>query len=215
MLSSSVPLEPERVFAELDACLPLDARLVCDIGNAMAYVAHYLRLRGSQQLLIPLGFACMGQAAGIALGAAHADPQRPVIALIGDAAFAMGGFEVHTAVEYPRQHVGSLGPVFIVLNNSGNGMVEAGVRAQFGRDSAIDTGRYRTPLNIRQIARGLGARAIRVREPGELASALAWALLPDAGPSVIEVVLARDAQPPMGSRIDTLIGFGKARAQTP
>jgi acetolactate synthase I/II/III large subunit len=54
----------------------------------------------------------MSYARAGALGA----PGRHAVALVGDAAFAMNGFEVHTAVD---EH---LPIIWVVLNNNGHGI---------------------------------------------------------------------------------------------
>ena len=49
-----------------------------------------------------------------------AAPDKPVVAVLGDGAFAMHGLEVHTAVEY------DLPIIYIVINNGAHGMVYNG-----------------------------------------------------------------------------------------
>lgn len=203
-------LSAPALFQELQACLPDRALVVSDIGNCMAYAIHHLVLSATQDFMINLGYACMGHAPAAAFGAHVAEPDRPVIALIGDAAFAMGGFEIHTAVEHPRQRSCMGGPVMIVLNDGGNGMVDAGARAQFGPDHGIDTGTFACALDIASIASGFGARTAVVRRPGELRVALERALLPGQPPTVIEVKLSRGHMPPMGARVQTLKHFAGA-----
>ncbi|WP_031517378.1 thiamine pyrophosphate-dependent enzyme [Streptomyces sp. NRRL F-5123] len=110
---------------------------------------------------------------------------RPVVAVVGDAAFAMGGMEIHTAAEL------GLAVVWIVLNNSGNAMVANLQNLLFGRESGA---LYTHPLDAAAIARGLGARAALVRTLGEFASALDDALHSNA-PFVIDARVDGDEMP--------------------
>jgi acetolactate synthase-1/2/3 large subunit len=207
--ASALPMHPQRALAELQACLPDDAIVVCDIGNTMAEALHGLQIRGRQRFMLNLGLACMGHSVAAALGAHMAEPSAPVVAILGDAAFAMGGFEVHTAVEYadPRRSRG--GPVYVVMNNGGNRMVDWGVRAQYGEHSGIDTGVYRHALDVSRIAAGLGASAIRISRPEELGPAVLAGWSPGRGPTVIDLDIDPDAEPPMGERIKTLVGYSQ------
>lgn len=187
-------LKPQAVLRELSAALPRDAMLFVDNGTIRTWCGQYLPALSPGSFFVNMGMASMGWATAAVVGAKLARPERPAVALVGDAAFAMNGMEVHTAVEL------GLPVTWVVLNNGGHGMIYHGERAQFG-------GKFRSSvfgraLDVAGIARGLGARAERVRAPGELAAALACA--PDDGPLVLDVVADLSEAPPMGARVRAL-----------
>jgi acetolactate synthase I/II/III large subunit len=199
---TSMPLKPQRVIHELQEAMPPDALLFVDIGNVMAWAIHYLQVTEPGMFQINLGLASMGHAVAASIGAKLAVPGRPVIALVGDAAFAMNGMEVHTAVE------NEVPVIWVVMNNGGHGMVMHGERLQFG--GKFETGRFRRPLNIAQIAAGLGARTAVIDRPGHFGRALAEAL--KAGePTVLDVRVDAQSMPPMAMRIETLDRFFAGR----
>jgi acetolactate synthase-1/2/3 large subunit len=140
----------------------------------------------------------MGHGVAACIGGKMAAPDRPVVALVGDAAFAMNGMEVHTAVE------NDVPVIWVVMNNGGHGMVHAGEMLQFkGRFS---TSLFKHPLNVAQIAEAVGAPSFRVERPGETERALALALA-SRRPSVLDVRIDPDILPPTGMRLATLEKF--------
>ncbi len=198
MEDESLPLKPPRLMRELQDVLPEDALLFVDIGNAMAWAIHYLTLARPHSFVANMGFASMGHAVAAAVGGKLAAPERPVLCIAGDAAFAMNGFEVHTAVE------AGAAVVWIILNNGGHGMVYHGERAQFG--GKFVSSRFGTRLDLAGAARAMGALGLRVERPGELAGALGLALR-SGRPAVIDAAVDLETPPPTARRFQTLNRF--------
>lgn len=199
--SESVPLLPQRVVAELRRALPADAILFVDIGNVMAWALHYYTVREPGGFFINMGFGSMGHGVAAAIGGKLAAPGRPVVALVGDAAFAMNGLEVHTAVE------NDVPVVWVVLNNGGHGMVHLGETQQF--QGRFNTSLFRRRLNVAQIADAVGALSYVAEKPGDTEKALAAALAAQR-PAVIDVRVDPGAVPPTGMRLATLEKFFSA-----
>lgn len=174
--SDASPLAPPRLIAELRAALPEDAMLFVDTGNASLWAGHYFEARAPGTYFIDMGLAAMGSSVAGVIGGALAAPGRKAVALTGDAAFAMHGFEVHVAVEL------GLPIVWIVLDNAGHGMIQQGERLAFGEDQGFYGFTHR--IDAAAVARGLGARGLDVSTVPELVAALAEALHA-SGPTVI------------------------------
>lgn len=198
MDSAQTPIKPQRLMKDLGAALPQDALIFTDIGNHMAWAFHYLRLNNPNSFHHCLGFASMGYGTSAVIGAKLGNPNRPVIALVGDACFAMNGMELHTAVE------NNLPIVWIVHNNGGHGMVYHGEKVQFG--NRFHYSMFRIPIDFCQLARSLGAASIRVTKPGELTQAVHEALSRN-GPVLIDAIVDPEEGPPVGSRIKALDKF--------
>ena len=119
-----------------------------------------------------------------AFGAAMAFPGRQVIALCGDGRFTMGGLgDLLTQVQRKARVVN------VIINNGTLDFVnleqqEAGI-VPFGTEF--------TNPDFSQVATALGARGIRVEEPGDLRAALQTALAHTDGPVVLDVVVDRYA----------------------
>ncbi|MBK6920805.1 MAG: thiamine pyrophosphate-binding protein [Deltaproteobacteria bacterium] len=197
--SDAVPVTPQRWRVELNAVLPEDAVVFSDIGGHMLFNVHDLCIREQQRFVLNLGFGSMGHGTAAPIGAALAEPQRPIIAIIGDACFAMQGMELLTAVEY------DIPVVWIVENNQMHGITWFGSQL-VGAGEPLDAVRNRRPVDIAGIARAMGLHAWVVERPRELGPAVREAL---AGrhPAVIEVRVAAEIAPPLGPRAQVIAGF--------
>jgi acetolactate synthase-1/2/3 large subunit len=164
----------------------------------MAWALHYFQARRPNGFFINMGFGCMGHGVAAAIGGKLAAPERAVISLTGDAAFAMNGMEVHTAVE------NDIPVIWVVMNNGGHGMVRMGEKVQF--HNKFDTSSFHKPLSIFRMAESVGAAAYHAERPGEVERFLREALA-SKRPSVIEVMVDHDVTPPMGMRLQTLEKF--------
>ena len=200
----SVPLKPQRVVAELRRALPDDAILFVDIGNVMAWAIHYFEVRRPGSFFLNMGFGSMGHGVAAAIGGKLAAPSRPVVALVGDAAFAMNGTEVHTAVE------NDIPVVWVVQNNGGHGMVHLGETMQF--KGKFHTALFKKPIDVVQMAQALGALAFKAERPGDVEKFVAMGLAANR-PTVIDARIDRDAMPPAAVRLETLERFFNKTAE--
>jgi acetolactate synthase-1/2/3 large subunit len=198
MEAEAVPLKPQRVVAEMRRALPDDAILFVDIGNVMAWGLHYFTVREPGTFYINMGFGSMGHGVAGVIGGKLAAPGRAVAALVGDAAFAMNGMEVHTAVE------NDIPVVWVVMNNGGHGMVHMGETLQF--KGKFNTSLFRRPLEVASMAEAMGALAFRAERPGEVEAAVREGLRARR-PTVVEARIDPEAVPPTAIRIETLERF--------
>lgn len=186
LITAERPLKPQRLVVEMRKVLPEDALLFVDIGNSIIWAGHYFTCNTPLTYHLGLGYGSMGTAVAGAIGGKLAAPDRPVVALVGDGAFAMNGFEVHTAVE------NNIPVVWVVLNNFGHGMVSHGERMVFGSD--LGSSLFRARLDVCGIARSMGAEAVRVESASEFRVALERALQA-SGPVVIDAIVDPDEVP--------------------
>jgi len=122
----------------------------------------------------------MANAAPNAFGAQLAYPGRQTIALCGDGGFTMLGLgDLATQVQRKAR------VVQIILNNElldfvNIEMQEAGL-VPFGVE-------FKNP-NFAKVAEAMGAKGIRIEEPGDVRAGLAAALAHKGGPVVVDVVV--------------------------
>ncbi len=88
----SFPLKPQRVVADARAALGRHDIVLADTGAVKMWMA---RLYPTYE---PNGLSTMGFALPGAIGAKLAEPQRRVLAAVGDGAFLMNSQEIETAV---------------------------------------------------------------------------------------------------------------------
>ncbi|MFE5947488.1 thiamine pyrophosphate-binding protein [Streptomyces sp. NPDC056480] len=184
---------------ELNDALPSNSIVFSDIGGHMLFNIQHLRIRGDQRFIINMGFGSMGHGTVAPIGAAVGCPDRPVIAIVGDACFTMNGMDLLTA----REH--DISAVWIVENNQSHGISYHGSRMVNG-GRAMQCIINDKELGISAIARGMGIPAWEIRSPGELTDALHQAISVH-GPAVIEVHVDPEVSPPLAERAKTVAGF--------
>ncbi|HEY4019822.1 MAG TPA: thiamine pyrophosphate-dependent enzyme [Pseudonocardiaceae bacterium] len=178
------PIRPEYVAAVLSELADDDAIFTVDTGTPCIWAARHISYGPYRRLFGSFTWASMASAAPNAFGAALAFPGRQAIALCGDGGFTMLGLgDLITQVQHQARVVN------VIFNNSMLDFVnieqqEAGF-VPFGTD-------FVNP-DFSQVATALGARGIRVEEPGDLRGALAEALAHTGGPVVVDVVVDRYA----------------------
>lgn len=184
---STQALRPPELVRALRDAVPDDAMLFVDNGNSIMWAGHHWEARRPGTYFIDLGVASMGSAVAGVVGGQLGRRRTAAVALVGDAAFAMSGVEVHTAVEL------RLPIVWVVLNNAGHGMVAHGEALLVGAD--LGFGHFRQPLDVAAFARSLGARGVRASTVDEFRAAVSGALDED-GPTVIDAVVDASVAPP-------------------
>jgi acetolactate synthase I/II/III large subunit len=197
--SDSVPVTPPRWRADLQEVLPDDAIVFSDIGGHMLFNLHHLSIGRRQQFILNMGFGSMGHGTVAPIGAALANPGRPVFALVGDGCFMMNGLEIATAVEH------DVPVIWIVENNNMHGITWHCSKL-LGKGKGMQTAISRRPLEIAAIGRAIGVHARVVDRPGQLQGAVLEALKL-GGPALIEVRVDGSVSPPLGERAKSLAGF--------
>jgi acetolactate synthase-1/2/3 large subunit len=188
MQSEASPVHPIRMMADMQQVLGPDTIVVADASYATLWVACYLKaLRAGQRFVTPRGLAGLGWGLPLALGARMAQPDKPVLCLVGDGGFAHVWSELETARRM-RAKV-----VLTVLNNGVLAYQKDAEDVKFGRHT---TACYFTPVDHAQIAGACGCRGVRVERPAEYLPALRAALAADET-TVIDVITDPQAYPPI------------------
>jgi acetolactate synthase-1/2/3 large subunit len=164
-----------------------DLPVFADASAAMFWGARHLTFDAPGRWFVEGHFGSMG-AAGAAVVGAASGRGGPAAAICGDGALHMQD-EISTAVRY------GLRAIWLVLNDSGLGIVRAGMRAN-GR--TLHDADY-PPADFAAVARAKGADGVRVTSADELDAALRQALAAD-GPFVVDVVTDPSVAPPIGAR---------------
>ncbi|MEO1103680.1 MAG: thiamine pyrophosphate-dependent enzyme, partial [Pseudomonadota bacterium] len=131
------------------------------------------------------GFASIGYGLPGAMGAKLAAPDRVVAALTGDGGFNMTLGELETAIRM------RLAITIVVVNNAASGYVKALQHLMYGEGAYQSSDLHDT--NYAAVAEAMGAKGIRVERPEALADAFATAFDHTGGPTVLDVVVTRDA----------------------
>ncbi|MFR9731130.1 thiamine pyrophosphate-binding protein [Saccharopolyspora sp. MS10] len=173
---------PPVVVRALREVTPADAVLIPDAGNPGVW-SFLWEMDRPHRYLKPVGFGNMGFALPAAIASVAVEPQRPVLALIGDGSLGMSLGELETLAR-------AGGPVvLVVLNDSSYGNIRQEQELHFdGRTTGVDF----EDVDFAQVARGMGVRAERVTEVGALTAAAKDAFAAGV-PFLLDVVLDREA----------------------
>jgi pyruvate dehydrogenase (quinone) len=174
------PIRPEYLAATLSALASDDAMFFADTGTACIWLARHIKGGANRRLFGSFSWASMASAAPNAFGAQMAFPGRQTIALCGDGGFTMLALGDLATLVQRKARV-----VQIILNNESLDFVkieqqEAGF-IPFGVD-------FKNP-NFARVAEAMGAKGIRLEEPGDVKEALSEALAHKDGPVVVDAVV--------------------------
>ncbi len=146
------PPTPATFFTALNDALPPNSCLVTDSGLHQVLATRHFRVQESRGMVIPSDFQSMGFGLPGAIGAKLSDPQRTVVALIGDGGLAMSGMELVTAV---REKI----PLTVIVFNDGAlGQIRLQQISSYGHSHATE---LRTP-DLALFAQALGAKYVHL-----------------------------------------------------
>jgi pyruvate dehydrogenase (quinone) len=174
------PIRPEFLAATLNTLAADDAMFFADTGTACIWLARHITGGRNRRLFGSFSWASMANAAPNAFGAQLAYPGRQTVALCGD-----GGFTMLALGDLLTQVERKTPVVQIILNNGSLDFVnieqqEAGI-VPFGVA-------FKNP-NFAKVAEAMGAKGIRIEDPGHVRDGLAEALAHKDGPVVVDAVV--------------------------
>ncbi|MFF0013085.1 thiamine pyrophosphate-binding protein [Streptomyces sp. NPDC005374] len=192
--SDNFPLRPQRILADLRDCLPDDAVLVTDVGWNKNGVAQCYELPEQGRFITPGGASTMGFGPAAAVGVQIAQPDRVVVALIGDGGMSAQLPALPMAVEQGAP------VIFVVMNNRAHGTIADLQASSFGRSYGCEftdpEGRPYSP-DFARYGESCGADGYAVGAPGDLRKALSDAIT-SRRPAVIDVPMVNEPVPTPG-----------------
>ncbi len=183
-------LSPELVVGELTPRLPSDAQVSVDVGSVTYWYARHLRLPPGVPAHLSSTLASMGSAIPYGIAAKLSEPDRPLIALIGDGAMQMNG--VHELITVSRLWRDWTDPRFVVLVLNNRDLAEVSwEQRETEAEPRFDDSQDLPDFPYAEYADLLGLRGIRVESADRVGAAWDEALAADR-PVVIEAVVDRD-----------------------
>jgi pyruvate dehydrogenase (quinone) len=192
-LQEADPINPQRLFWELNKYLPDDAIVSADSGSAANWYARDVRLKPSHLASLSGTLATMGAGVPYAIAAKFAHPRRAAVALVGDGAMQMNGMaELITAAKYYERWADPR-LVVLVLNNQDLNQVTWEQRAMQGDPKNPMTQRI-PDVRYADFARSVGLEGVRVESPDRIEAAWDEAFAADR-PFVIDAVCDPNVPP--------------------
>jgi pyruvate dehydrogenase (quinone) len=187
------PLNPQRLFWELNKYLPDDAIITSDSGSSANWFARDLKLKPTHMASLSGTLATMGPGVPYAIAAKFTHPNRPAVALVGDGAMQMNGMaELITAKKYYEQWADPR-LVVLVLNNEDLNQVTWEQRAMEGDPKNPMTQRI-PGVHYAEFARLIGLDGVRVDTVDAIDAAWEEAFAADR-PFVIDAIVDPEVPP--------------------
>ena len=165
----SYPVKPQRLVGDIRRAMGRNDIVLVDTGAVKMWMARLYPTYATNTCLISNGLATMGFALPGAIAAKLAQPERKVLAVMGDGGFLMNSQELETAV---REKIPF---VVLVWEDCAYGLIKWKMDLELGRDSNCDF----TNPDFVAYAESLGMKGFRVSAAAELLPALRRALAGD------------------------------------
>lgn len=169
-------LAQTRALGVINAAIDPSSVIVCAAGSLPGDLHRLWRPLEPKTYHMEYGFSCMGYEIAGAFGAALAEPERDVYAMVGDGSYLMMHSEMVTSLQEGRKIT------ILLFDNHGFQCIHNLQRSQ-GSDGFGNEFRYRTeatggltgaymPIDFAAHARSLGAKAYKANTAEELQTAL-------------------------------------------
>jgi benzoylformate decarboxylase len=169
--ATSKPIDPKWLMSRIVATLPRDAVVVEEALTSAFSLLSFLPMRGG------IGFAMAG-----AIGIQLAQPQRRVVAIVGDGSAMYSIQALWTAAHL------KLPITYIIANNSSYRILKERVMP-YQKEAKFIAMDIRDPrIDFVALAQAMGVRATRVSEPQALDAALQEAY-GNSGPTLVDVTV--------------------------
>jgi acetolactate synthase-1/2/3 large subunit len=188
LLSDANPIHPYRLMHEINQFLTEDSIYIGDGGDIVTFSGQVVQPKSPGHWMDPGPLGTLGVGIPFVLAAKHARPDKEVVALFGDGAFSLTGWDFETLVRYKLPFIG------IVGNNSSMNQIRYGQAQKYGHDRER-VGNTLGDVRYDQFAKMLGGYGEEVREPRDIVKAL-WRARESGLPSLINVWVDPDAYAP-------------------
>lgn len=188
LLSDASPIHPYRLVHEINRFLTEDSIYVGDGGDIVTFSGQVVQPKSPGHWMDPGALGTLGVGIPFVLAAKHAMPTKEVVALFGDGAFSLTGWDFETLVRYDLPFVG------IVGNNSSMNQIRYGQARKYGKERER-VGNTLGDVRYSEFARMLGGHGEEVHEANEIRPALQRAR--ESGkPSLVNVWIDPDSYAP-------------------
>ncbi len=180
--SSQFPMRPERILKDLREALPKDGYVVADVGWNKNGVGQQFEIYEPGTFVAPGGLCTMGYGPSAALGVKVANPDKKVVALIGD-----GGMGTNVS-PFATAAMDGVAVVWVVMNNCAFGTIAGLERQHYDHQFGTLFMRDGEPYSpdFAAIAEAYGIKGYQITKAEDFKPALEEALASNK-PCVIDV----------------------------
>ena len=182
------PISPERMMAEVAAAIPDDTVIVDDSVTTRSAVMGAIEFNCPGQVFGERGGA-IGWGVGGGMGAKLANPDRPVVAIVGDGSAMMTVQGFYTAA------IEGIPVIYVICNNEAYRVLKVNMDVYkslvLGQDPpqsryiAMD---FPQRLDLAGMARAMGIQGVRIEDPLQIGPEMRKALA-SGKPAVLDVII--------------------------
>ena len=176
---------PGDVAKLLAENLPDNAIVMGDAGSHMLWLNAYMQLNGNQRYQNPGSFGPMASHTNGCIGVKCANPDKVVIAGVGDGCFQMAGFELMTAVQY------DIPVIWIIFDNNEFNIIKKFLLNMYNDEAYMQ---FDNPDFVKY-AEACAAKGYRVEKIEDFVPSLKEAIALNK-PCVIDVLVDGEVYPP-------------------
>ncbi len=172
-------VNPAAFFKGLRSQLADDDYVVADDGNHTFLAAELMPIHKSKHFISPSDFNCMGYCVPAVIGTKLVNPEKQVVGIIGDGAFAMTCMEILTASRL------KIAGIFFVFHDGELSQISQAQEIPYNRKTCTVLG----DIDISGVARATGARFLSLECDADISSVIQKSLeLANSGvPVVVDV----------------------------
>ncbi len=196
-------VHPSYLFNAIEKIAKPNTVFSIDVGTSTSWGARFIRVQPGQDYLISAWLGTMGCALPGAIAAKINEPERQVISVAGDGAFAMVMQDFVTATKY------NLPFIQFVINNQKLAFIEVEQQSAGQRNYGIDL----EDIDFAKVAEACGGVGYTVKSAAEL-DALLPKLADVSKPTLVNVYVEDDAPLPGKIVMDEAQGYAKFAFET-
>jgi len=180
--AAAMPIDQRYLVKQLVDVLPKDVIIVDETLTAAPAIGAMLPADNPHAYY---GLASGGLGFGMpgAVGVSLAQPDRPVVATIGDGSSMYGIQALWTAAHL------KLPITYVIINNRSYRIIKERLKAMRGTDQFVAMDMNDPAIDFVAVAEGLGMHAVRITDPAQLTETLKAAIASGV-PNLVEVVVA-------------------------
>ncbi|TCO55117.1 thiamine pyrophosphate-binding protein [Actinocrispum wychmicini] len=164
-LSDASPIDPYRLVHEINEFLTEDSIYIGDGGDIVTFSGQVVQPKSPGHWMDPGPLGTLGVGVPFVMAAKYARPDKEVVALFGDGAFSLTGWDFETLVRFNLPFVGVVG------NNSSMNQIRYGQIAKYGEGRGR-VGNTLGDVRYSEFAKMLGGYGEEVRDPQDIGPAL-------------------------------------------
>ena len=168
LTTDKTPISPYRVAWELNEFLTEDTIYIGDGGDVVTISAQAVQPLSPGHWMDPGPLGTLGVGTSFAMASKLVHPEKEVLCYYGDGAFAMTSWDMETAQRFNLPYIAVIG------NNSAMNQIRFGQIEKYG-DQRGNVANKLGDVHFEKLAEAIGAHGEAVREPGDIAPALARA----------------------------------------